>query len=218
MTSAAASKTAQKTQKTAFRQENSAGIIVYKLAKLGKLGNLSNLSNKPDNKQDKQQDSSTFLFLLLLNSKGHWDFAKGHIKKGETEEQAAVRELKEEAGIEAELKEGFREKITYWFYDRLLYDRKDDVTNDENDIKKNRKTKEQNTKEQKAKMQKTNVQTKVQKTVVFFLGKSKTESVRVSYEHEDYKWASYHNALKTLKFDNQKKLLHAASEFLKHHS
>ena len=32
---------------------------------------------------------------------GHWAFPKGHVEKGETEEQTAVREVLEETGIDA---------------------------------------------------------------------------------------------------------------------
>jgi len=37
--------------------------------------------------------------LFLLHSAGHWDFPKGNIEAGETEMQAAARELREETGI-----------------------------------------------------------------------------------------------------------------------
>lgn len=59
-------------------------------------------------------------FLLLRHPtsghfKGHWDFPKGNIEKGETEEQAATRELKEETGLSAKLIPGFRVQITYFY-------------------------------------------------------------------------------------------------------
>ena len=38
-------------------------------------------------------------FLLLRNAKGHWDFPKGHIERGETRMGAARREVREESGI-----------------------------------------------------------------------------------------------------------------------
>ncbi|NNM86642.1 MAG: NUDIX domain-containing protein [Phycisphaerales bacterium] len=36
---------------------------------------------------------------LLLDYGHHWDYPKGHLERGETAWQAAVRELKEETGI-----------------------------------------------------------------------------------------------------------------------
>jgi 8-oxo-dGTP pyrophosphatase MutT (NUDIX family) len=38
-------------------------------------------------------------FLLLQQNKGHWGFPKGHKEGSETDQEAALRELSEEAGI-----------------------------------------------------------------------------------------------------------------------
>lgn len=41
------------------------------------------------------------LKFLLLQYKGkYWEFARGHIEKGESQKQAASREIKEETGLE----------------------------------------------------------------------------------------------------------------------
>lgn len=54
------------------------------------------------------------LFLLIQHKKGdHWDFPKGHVEKGETERQTALREINEETGLEVTLLEGFRSVIKY---------------------------------------------------------------------------------------------------------
>ena len=39
------------------------------------------------------------LFCLIQHAAGHWGFPKGHIDPGESEEQTALREAREEAGI-----------------------------------------------------------------------------------------------------------------------
>lgn len=53
-------------------------------------------------------------YLLLHYTSGHWDFPKGNIERGESEKQAAVREIREETGItDVEFLEGFRMKIRY---------------------------------------------------------------------------------------------------------
>jgi 8-oxo-dGTP pyrophosphatase MutT (NUDIX family) len=47
---------------------------------------------------------------------GHWDFPKGHVEEGESEEQTARREIGEETGISSlEFVPGFRERISYSF-------------------------------------------------------------------------------------------------------
>ncbi|MDI6719928.1 MAG: NUDIX domain-containing protein [Methanomicrobiales archaeon] len=56
------------------------------------------------------------LYLLLQYEAGHWDLVKGHAKRGESGEEAAVRELREETGIaDARFVPGFREEINYFF-------------------------------------------------------------------------------------------------------
>lgn len=55
-------------------------------------------------------------FLLLHYALGHWDFPKGHIDPGETEEETARREIEEETGIHRlKFVESFHETITYFY-------------------------------------------------------------------------------------------------------
>jgi len=55
-------------------------------------------------------------FLILHYPSGHFDFVKGHVEAGETEEQTLRRELEEETGIvDIKLIKGFREPISYWY-------------------------------------------------------------------------------------------------------
>lgn len=52
--------------------------------------------------------------IISMNPSGRWQLPKGLIDEGETPERAAVREVREEAGIETELLEEL-ETIDYWF-------------------------------------------------------------------------------------------------------
>lgn len=55
-------------------------------------------------------------YLLLRYESGHWDFPRGAIEAGESEQETAVRETKEETGIsDLIFLPDFREKI-FWFY------------------------------------------------------------------------------------------------------
>ncbi|MGF1634601.1 MAG: bis(5'-nucleosyl)-tetraphosphatase [Phycisphaerae bacterium] len=113
---------------------------------------------------------------LLLDYGRHWDYAKGHVEPGETDEQAARRELKEETGIDQViLANGFQAAIEYSF----------------------RKGK-----------------TPVHKTVVFYVGRTDMQSVRISDEHVGYDWLPYEEALERLTFDNARNLLRKAHGFL----
>ncbi len=52
-------------------------------------------------------------YLLLHSS--YWGFPKGHIESGESERAAAMREVREEAGLHVALLEGFRQVDEYSF-------------------------------------------------------------------------------------------------------
>jgi bis(5'-nucleosidyl)-tetraphosphatase len=55
-------------------------------------------------------------FLVLNYPAGHWDFPKGAVEKGETEEQAARREILEETGLVVNsFLANFRKKIEYHY-------------------------------------------------------------------------------------------------------
>lgn len=58
-------------------------------------------------------------FLLIKHKQGHWSFPKGHKNYGETELDAALREVKEETGIsEIEILDDtvfFEEEYNYHF-------------------------------------------------------------------------------------------------------
>lgn len=59
--------------------------------------------------------------FLAVKSKGngHWGFPKGHMEKGETEEQTAIREVFEETGLDVTLLDGFRTKIEYKLAEKI---------------------------------------------------------------------------------------------------
>jgi bis(5'-nucleosidyl)-tetraphosphatase len=75
--------------------EQSAGVVLYKIA----------ASQEPE-------------YLVLHYVPGHWDFPKGKIEAGETLVQTALRETKEETGLDATIDDAFQQKISYFFKDR----------------------------------------------------------------------------------------------------
>ena len=54
--------------------------------------------------------------LLLIKNRygGHWSFPKGHVEGQETEIQTALREVKEETGIDINIQKGFRQMVEYY--------------------------------------------------------------------------------------------------------
>ena len=134
-----------------------------------------------------RRNKDTILYLLLHYGAGHWDFAKGHIEKGESEEEALRREVFEETGIkDLELVPGFHHTMEYFF--------KQYITTLSGKIKRGNEN--------------------VTKFVVFYLAETKSREVKLSFEHTGYKWLPYSLAEKQLTFKNAKELLTEANNFL----
>ena len=55
------------------------------------------------------------LFLLIRDSYQNWGFPKGHLESGERSEDAAVREVREETGIDDLALRGQIETIDWYF-------------------------------------------------------------------------------------------------------
>jgi len=125
-----------------------------------------------------RREDNKIKYLLIQYSRGHWEFPRGLIEKGESIEETARREIKEETGIEdVVFIPGFKEWIKFFF-------------------KVDGKT--------------------VMKIVTFLLAETKTQKVTLSFEHKDYAWLEYREAMKKLTFENAKEVLQKANQFLHH--
>lgn len=59
-------------------------------------------------------NARTRKYLVLHYPAGHWDFPKGAVENGETEQQAAIREIFEETGLRVNgFDPNFRKEIEY---------------------------------------------------------------------------------------------------------
>jgi 8-oxo-dGTP pyrophosphatase MutT (NUDIX family) len=54
------------------------------------------------------QKENSIKYLLVCEHGGYWVFPKGHMEEGETEHETALREIKEETGLDVTFIEGFR--------------------------------------------------------------------------------------------------------------
>lgn len=146
-------------------KEKSAGAIIYRVE-----------NNKP-------------YYLLLRYERGHWEFPKGHIEPGETEEETVKREIFEETGLnDIEIKPGFKEYIKYFF--------RQYISNVSEEDRKKGKT------------------PWVFKLVVFFVAETKNSDVKISPEHIGFIWLPIAEAVKKTTFKNSKLLLKRADEFV----
>lgn len=81
-----------------MRREQSAGVVVF------------------------YKEKRILLFLLLKYERQnkeapYWDLPKGHIEAGETQQETALRELKEETELDGIIMPGFQEEFSYFFND-----------------------------------------------------------------------------------------------------
>jgi len=54
----------------------------------------------------------------------------------------------------------------------------------------------------------------VRKEVIFYLVETKTKDVKLSFEHTDFRWLGFEEAVKAVTFQNAKDVLKKANEFL----
>ena len=158
-------------------QEKSAGAIIYRI------------------------ENGVPHYLLLhypsINRKGgHWEFAKGHIEEGETEEETVMREVFEETGIkDLKILPGFKEYIKYFF---KAYTK--NVAGE--DKFKNLSASNQGKPDW------------IFKLVVFFIAETQTKGVKISKEHIGFDWLPLEDAVKKITYKNSKELLEKVNNFI----
>lgn len=133
-----------------------------------------------------RQEGKKSFFLLLHYPSGHWDFPKGHVEKGESDEQTLRREIKEETGIERlEVVSKFK-KYSFYYYKAKRKERIKRINN--------------------------GISTNVAKVVVYYLVKTIEKEVTISHEHKGFQWLEAEQALEKITFPKSRKVLQAAIE------
>ncbi|MDO8241074.1 MAG: NUDIX domain-containing protein [Candidatus Moranbacteria bacterium] len=127
-------------------------------------------------------------FLLLHYPGGYWDFPKGHMEKGETEEQTLEREVAEESGInDLIIIPGFRDSMRYHYVAKGA-------------------EKEERILEGRG--------LSIFKKVIYYLAETKRTDIVISEEHIGSGWFSYEDALAKIVYENGKIIMRKAGEFL----
>lgn len=140
-----------------------------------------------------RREAGKILYMLLRhpqsdNYRGHWDFPKGHIDKGETHEETLRREVKEETGIDdLEIVPDF-----YTWY-KYFYRAKD---------------------REKEERKKAGRGINIFKIVTVYLARTHQKEVKLSLEHIDSAWLEYNEALDRITYKNSKDALIKAHGFL----
>jgi len=133
-----------------------------------------------------KKEGNQIYYLLLHYTSGHWEFPKGHIEEGESETDTVKREVREETGLkDIRIIDGFKEYIKYFFKNNY------DLTNEE---------------KKKAPW--------VFKLVVFYLAQTQEKEIKISFEHQGYKWLPCEEAITQLTFKNAKEILKKANDFI----
>lgn len=128
------------------------------------------------------------LYLLLQYPSGHFDFAKGHVEPGETEEMTLCRETEEETGIRDLTVFPARTSIRY-FYTAKGNER----------VKRLRDTRG----------------IWIFKQVHFYPAQTETRDIRISHEHIGSVWLPYEEALAKVTFENARRVLMEAEAGLR---
>ncbi len=125
-----------------------------------------------------REDGRERRFLLIRNRRSaHWGFPKGHIEQGESHEQTAMREVREETGIDIDILPEFVRRSDY------------------------------------------TIQGKVEKSVFLFLGHAlQTELHRQEEEIEECGWFTFDDAMETLNYENDKRILSQARDYFLEHT
>lgn len=137
-----------------------------------------------------RREKKKIKYLLLQHPKsgiyrGHWDFPKGHIEKGESWQETLKREVKEETGItKIKIIPGFSTWVKYFYRAR-----------GEEEKERRKKGKGVN----------------IFKIVTYYLAETSQKKVKLSFEHKNYAWLEYKEALERITFKNSKEVLKKAN-------
>lgn len=128
------------------------------------------------------------LFLLVQYRSWQWDFPKGHIENGESEEQTLRREVFEETGInDLEILPNFRESVHY-FYTAKGNEKKERILQNKGIY--------------------------IFKNAIYYAAETREEKVTIDFENKAYAWLTHQEVLERLSNDGSKKVIKEVEEVL----
>jgi len=130
------------------------------------------------------RENNQIKYLLLDHREDYWNFPKGHMEIGETDEETLRREIEEETGItELQILPSFKRRAFYFY---------------------RAKGKE------KAKRKEAGRTWNIFKMAVFYLVEAQNQTVHISSEHAGFAWLNFTEALEKLTYPTSRKILRQA--------
>ncbi len=149
-------------------------------------------------------------FLLGKHSGYHkWVLPKGLVEKGESQMEAAVREVEEEVGVQAKIVDLPAQAgmsplkiIEYYYYADLETISGKDATGE--------------TSERRVKhyQEAGGAKTRVHKQVIFYLMEVESDLGQAGWEMEERKWVTYEEGVKLLAFESEREVFSEAAKAL----
>ncbi len=151
-----------------------------------------------------RQDAGKYQFLIGKHSGYHkWVLPKGLVERGESQMEAAVREVMEEVGVEAKIVEMAPLKIIEYYYFADLSTSVGVGANGQDTERRVKKYQEDG-----------GANTRVHKQVIFYLMETQRDLGQSGWEMEDRKWVDFEEGMRMLAFESEKEVLQTAGKSL----
>ncbi len=136
-------------------------------------------------------------FLIGKHSGYHkWVLPKGLVERGESQTEAAIREVEEEVGVEARIDDLTPIKtIEYWYFA---------------DLDKSGAT----TRRVEKYAEEGGAKTRVYKQVVFYLMEMENDLGKEGWEMEERRWVNYEEGMELLAFESEREVWEVAGKVL----
>ena len=153
-------------------------------------------------------------FLIGKHSGYHkWVLPKGLVEKGESREEAAVREVEEEVGVVAKITEISPIKIIeYYYFADLETIRGKDAKGETSERRV--KNYQEAPDFAKATTGKGVVHTRIHKQVIFYLMELESDLGKEGWEMEERRWVTYDEGMQLLAFETEREVFEKAREAL----